>query len=142
MDKKNDRTVVNHFEAGSNCQVFNAEIRDCVFAMPGLNVTQEVCSAPRNAIRHRPSSSFEQFIIDPARAEEVIHRLHELIDGKLPKNCALTIFAAQQKGWLTMPSYRALSDEFSEIGDRKNYTYYISRKDNYQADIDSIEKGL
>jgi hypothetical protein len=34
------RNVVNHFEAGSNCQVFNAPISGCVFAMPGSNVTQ------------------------------------------------------------------------------------------------------
>lgn len=36
----NEKTVVNHFEAGSNCQVFNGSISGCVFAMPGSNVTQ------------------------------------------------------------------------------------------------------
>lgn len=36
--KKNH--VVNHFEAGSNCQVFNGRITGCVFAMPGSNVSQ------------------------------------------------------------------------------------------------------
>ena len=103
---------------------------------------QKAEKSSKGAPRHRPSSRFEQFVIDPAQAEKVTNRLHELIDGKLPKNCALTIFAAQRKGWLTMPSYKALSDEFPEIGDRKNYTYYLSRRENYKADIDSIEKGL
>lgn len=37
-DKKNN--IINHFEAGANCQVFNGDIRGCVFAMPGANVTQ------------------------------------------------------------------------------------------------------
>lgn len=35
------RNVVNNFEAGSNCQVFNGDISGCVFAMPGSNVTQQ-----------------------------------------------------------------------------------------------------
>ena len=38
--EENEKTVVNHFEAGSNCQVFNGPITGCVFAMPGSNVTQ------------------------------------------------------------------------------------------------------
>lgn len=36
--------VVNHFEAGSNCQVFNGPISGCVFAMPGSTVTQQAGS--------------------------------------------------------------------------------------------------
>ena len=40
-EEKKDRSVVNHFEAGSNCQVFNGPITGCVFAMPGSTVTQQ-----------------------------------------------------------------------------------------------------
>lgn len=32
---------MNHFAAGSNCQVFNGDITGCVFAMPGSTVTQQ-----------------------------------------------------------------------------------------------------
>ena len=106
------------------------------------NETQVADKPSKAASRHRPSSTFVQFIIDSTRCEEVLARLHELIDGKPPKNCALTIFAAQQKGMLTQPSYKALSEEFPEIGDRKNYTYYLSRKNNYEIDINSIEKSI
>lgn len=35
------KSVVNHYEAGSNCQVFNGNITGCVFAMPGSTVTQQ-----------------------------------------------------------------------------------------------------
>ena len=42
-----DRTINNHFEAGSNCQVFNGDISGCVFAMPGASVTQQVAQ-PRH----------------------------------------------------------------------------------------------
>jgi len=40
MEENSKKSVVNHFEAGSNCQVFNGEISGCVFAMPGSTVTQ------------------------------------------------------------------------------------------------------
>lgn len=36
-----EKQVVNHFEAGSNCQVFNGNISGCTFAMPGAMVTQQ-----------------------------------------------------------------------------------------------------
>ena len=39
-EEKLNGGIVNHFEPGSNPQVFNAPISGCVFAMPGANVTQ------------------------------------------------------------------------------------------------------
>ena len=42
MEKDNQKNVVNNFEPGSNCQVFNGNIRGCVFAMPGATVNQHV----------------------------------------------------------------------------------------------------
>jgi hypothetical protein len=41
MEKDSQKNVVNHFEAGSNCQVFNGSVTGCVFAMPGSTVTQQ-----------------------------------------------------------------------------------------------------
>lgn len=41
MEENGKKNVVNHFEAGSNCQVFNGNISGCVFAMPGSSVTQQ-----------------------------------------------------------------------------------------------------
>lgn len=41
MEKDSQKNVVNHFAAGSNCQVFNGNITGCVFAMPGSTVTQQ-----------------------------------------------------------------------------------------------------
>ena len=42
MEEDKTKNVVNHFEAGSNCQVFNGDISGCVFAMPGSTVNQNV----------------------------------------------------------------------------------------------------
>lgn len=47
MEENHEKSVVNHYEAGSNCQVFNGDITGCVFAMPGATVTQQpVMTAP------------------------------------------------------------------------------------------------
>ena len=37
MEKDGKKNVVNNFEAGSNCQVFNGNNSGCVFAMPSGN---------------------------------------------------------------------------------------------------------
>ena len=42
MEENSQKSVVNHFAAGSNCQVFNGNISGCVFAMPGSTVTQHL----------------------------------------------------------------------------------------------------
>ena len=44
MEKDGQKNVVNHFAAGSNCQVFNGNITGCVFAMPGATVTQQAAA--------------------------------------------------------------------------------------------------
>lgn len=42
MEEENQNgTVINHFEKDSNCQVFNAPVTGCVFAMPGSTVIQQ-----------------------------------------------------------------------------------------------------
>lgn len=53
MEKDSQKNVVNHFEAGSNCQVFNGNITGCVFAMPGSTVTQQ--QAPVNPGMAQPA---------------------------------------------------------------------------------------
>ena len=37
---------MNNFEPGCNCQVYNAPISGCVFAMPGANITQYPAQSP------------------------------------------------------------------------------------------------
>ena len=44
MEENNQKSVVNHFAAGSNCQVFNGNITGCVFAMSGSTVTQQAAA--------------------------------------------------------------------------------------------------
>ena len=46
MEEDSKKNIVNHYEAGSNCQVFNGDITGCVFAMPGSTVTQQQSAQP------------------------------------------------------------------------------------------------
>ena len=46
MEENSRTNIVNHYEAGSNCQVFNGNITGCVFAMPGSTVTQQAAAVP------------------------------------------------------------------------------------------------
>ena len=47
-EEKLEGGIVNHFEEGSNCQVFNGPISGCVFAMPGANITQQTGQQPKS----------------------------------------------------------------------------------------------
>ena len=48
MEEDGKKNVVNNFEAGSNCQVFNGNNSGCVFAMPGAMVTQQAAPPQPN----------------------------------------------------------------------------------------------
>ena len=51
MEENNqEKHVVNNFEAGANCQVFNGNITGCTFAMPGSTVYQmpSISSEPQS----------------------------------------------------------------------------------------------
>ena len=48
MEEDGKKNVVNNFEAGSNCQVFNGNNSGCVFAMPGAMVTQQAAPLQPN----------------------------------------------------------------------------------------------
>jgi len=47
-EEKLNGGIINHFEPGSNPQVFNGPISGCVFAMPGANVTQQMGRQPES----------------------------------------------------------------------------------------------
>ena len=48
MQEENQKTtVINNFEAGSNCQVFNGPVTGSIFAMPGSTVNQYAGQPPK-----------------------------------------------------------------------------------------------
>ena len=85
-EKKETRSVVNHYEPGSNCQVFNGNICGCVFAMPGANVTQQVPPQPSPQPSQQPSAEAENNQpqssqhADHESTEELFHFIHPSVD--------------------------------------------------------------
>lgn len=71
-----EKHVVNHFEAGSNCQVFNGNITGCTFAMPGSTVTQQA-AAPMPQDDGQPEDCDEA-----ERDEELCHFIHPSLDSR------------------------------------------------------------
>ena len=74
MEEKKQKSVVNHFEAGSNCQVFNGSITGCVFAMPGSTVTQQPAASqpvtqPAAPQTQQPAASPTQQAGEPLQEE-------------------------------------------------------------------------
>ena len=79
MEKKQqENRVVNHYEAGSNCQVFNGDITNCVFAMPGSNVTQQA-EAPAAGTAPETASDVQTRSCEEERDEELFHFIHPAI---------------------------------------------------------------
>ena len=76
MEENSKKSVVNHFETGSNCQVFNGNITGCTFAMPGATVTQQAAAPPVPQSKEKPGESCEE------RNEELFHFVHPEIDDE------------------------------------------------------------
>ena len=55
-----------------------------------------------------------------------LQTLHDVMSGKGGKEVALVIKVAIQIGWITKPTYKAVADEFGDIGNRSNYNKYIN----------------
>lgn len=77
-EKQKDR-VVNHFEKDSNCQVFNGDIRDCVFAMPGSQVTQQ--ATPKPSVANEPKEQEQQVDNSPKREGKPTFFIHPSVEA-------------------------------------------------------------
>ena len=80
--EEDKRSVVNHFETGSNCQVFNGNITGCVFAMPGSTVTQQA-GQPMDScgVENQPCTNELPAGDGQEHDEELFHFIHPLVDS-------------------------------------------------------------
>ena len=78
MEENSRKSVVNHFEAGSNCQVFNGNITGCTFAMPGSAVTQQAAAVPE------PQGDAPPEVAEPCniQREPLFHVIHPAVDSR------------------------------------------------------------
>ena len=78
MEENGQKSVVNHFAAGSNCQVFNGNITGCTFAMPGSTVTQQAPAEVATDDRHNGITSLRDNEARGGQGGETVERFHFL----------------------------------------------------------------
>lgn len=74
--------------------------------------------------RGRRSKPFKDYLQNDDGSK--LQTLHDVMSGKGGKEVALVIKVAIQIGWITKPTYKAVADEFGNIGNRSNYNKYIN----------------
>ncbi len=142
MEEKNQMNhVVNHFEAGSNCQVFNGDVTSSVFALPGAIVTQQSCNKgavpqPATGKRGRPlkagKKTQKSFIYQAYDEEETNLRLQSLFHALLQlqwiapdtkQKSFMSIFSGEDTAcrvtWTG--DINTLAELFKELVTRKGY---------------------
>ena len=81
MEEKNRNEIHNHYESGANCQVFNGDVTNCVFAMPGSTVTQQAAPPQTSPNADRLTHTSVCPADDKARDEELLHFIHPSVDS-------------------------------------------------------------
>lgn len=74
--------------------------------------------------------------------EEVLKKLHLLIDGKRGKNVALVIVASVEMGLIQKPTYKEVKSEFGDIGAESGYNNYLDRDKFTSVEYEGIKTRL
>lgn len=89
--------------------------------------------------RGRQSKTFK----DCLQQNDKLNTLHTIMDGKKGKEAALVMKVAVQIGWITKPTFKAVEDEFGDIGNRSNYNKYINENNRFTDDeIEGMKQAL
>ena len=89
--------------------------------------------------RGRQSKTFR----DCLQNVDKLQTLHDVMNGKKGKEVALIMKVAIQIGWITKPTFKAVEDEFGNIGNRSNYNKYINENNRSTNDeIDGMKQAL
>lgn len=79
--------------------------------------------------RGRSSKPFKEYL----QNGDKLHALYSVMDGKTGKEAALVMKVAIQIGWITKPTFKAVADEFGDIGNRSNYNKFLN-EDRFTKD--------
>lgn len=88
--------------------------------------------------RGRQSKSFKACL----QIDDKLQTLHTFMNGKKGKEAALVMRVAVQIGWITKPTFKAVTDEFGDIGNRSNYNKYISENKFTRDEIEGMRNAL
>ncbi len=68
---------------------------------------------------------------DDDQKDELLNKLHELIDGEKGRGTALVVLVCEVMGLMTKPGYTVMVKEFGDIGARSGYDGYHDKGINY-----------
>ena len=127
---------------------------DCNFIVDGENGTRRILKDSQSNIttdekklpskqnkstkRGRQSKPFKEYL----QNEDKLHALHSVMNGKTGKEAALAMKVAIQIGWITKPTFKAVTDEFGDIGNRSNYNKYINGDRFTKDEIEGMKNAL
>ena len=74
--------------------------------------------------------------------DEVLNKLHSMIDGKRGKNVALVIFASVEIGLILKPTYTEVKNEFGNVVAESGYNNYLDKSKFSDSEINGIKNRL
>lgn len=75
-------------------------------------------------------------------ADDMILKLHQLMNGRKGKEAALIIKACIKAGIMIKPTFKQVSDEFGDIGNPSGYNKYMGREIFSDMEIEAIIEKL
>ena len=127
---------------------------DCNFIVDGENGTRRILKDFQSNIttdekklpskqnkstkRGRQSKPFKEYL----QNEDKLHALHSVMNEKTGKEAALAMKVAIRIGWITKPTFKAVTDEFGDIGNRSNYNKYINGDRFTKDEIEGMKNAL
>ena len=112
------------------------------FLQPQPEQTAEPEQKPKP--KGRPKKTFTDCLNGQTEKEkeDLLIRLHNVIDGKKGKYVSLYILTAIELGWLEKPTYTQVKDEFGDIGVQQGFTKYLDKSMFSKDEIEGAKNSL
>lgn len=102
---------------------------------------QQQASHKSNRSKGRPKKSLKDMMIDDADGNK-LEKLQRVMAGKTGKDAALIILACIKKGWMSKPTFKQVTEKFSNIGSRQGFTKYLNENCFTPEEIDGAKQCL
>lgn len=110
-------------------------------AMGVIEAYKDKMEQPQQVKASKSKKTFKDKVMAENK-EEVLKKLHSLIDGKRGKNVALVIVASVEMGLIQKPTYKEVKSEFGDIGAESGYNNYLDRDKFTSVEYEGIKTRL
>lgn len=139
-DRGNDG--LEEIKDNNRISIVQQKQQDRVFEAMGIvEACKDKIEQPQQGQALTCKTTFKDKIIAENK-DEVLNKLHSMIDGKRGKNIALVIFASVEIGLILKPTYKEVKNEFGNIGAESGYNNYLNKSKFSDSEINGIKKRL